>query len=282
MDVLGAVQIRGRIAAAFGETADEWWQRSAGAAPYLVPAFSGAEPIVTDQPATGQNPPAAPAFAPVGSRFYAVIVSVMAVVVVLSNIGASKGVELGPLVTDGGFFLFPLAYILGDVISEVYGWRASRRAVLATFAMAAFAAACFWVMIVLPPASFYDGQSALERTLGPVWLVVLASLAGFLVGQLSNALVMVSLKRRHGEKKLWVRLLGSTGVGEFLDTLIFCSIAASVIGIDSAGSFWNYVVVGFVWKTLVEVVLSPVTVLVIGWVKRREPGYVAAVAQARG
>ncbi|RKW69899.1 queuosine precursor transporter [Galactobacter caseinivorans] len=222
------------------------------------------------------------AFAPIGSRFFAVTVAVMAVVVVLSNIGASKGVEIGPLVTDGGFFLFPLAYILGDVISEVYGWKASRRAVLATFVMAAFAAGTFWVMIQLPSASFYDGQAALERTLGPVWLVVVASLAGFLVGQLSNSLVMVTLKKRHGEKKLLLRLLGSTGLGEFLDTLIFCSIAASVIGVDSWGAFVNYVVVGFVWKTLVEVVLSPLTVLVIGWVKRREPGYVKAVAAERG
>jgi uncharacterized integral membrane protein (TIGR00697 family) len=233
----------------------------------------------TPAPAVERRPAAA--FAPVGSRFYAVIVSVMAVVVVLSNIGASKGVEFGPIITDGGFFLFPLAYILGDVVSEVYGWKASRRAVLATFAMAAFAALSFWVMIVLPPASFYDGQEALERTLGPIWLVVVASLAGFLVGQLSNALVMVSLKKRHGERRLIVRLLGSTGVGEFLDTLIFCSIAASVIGIDSWGAFWNYVAVGFLFKTAVEVVLSPVTALVIGWVKRREPGYVAAVAQAK-
>lgn len=241
-----------------------------------------ATPTPVDPTPADPTRPASPAFAPIGSRFFAVTVAVMAVVVVLSNIGASKGVEIGPLVTDGGFFLFPLAYILGDVISEVYGWKASRRAVLATFVMAAFAAGTFWVMIQLPSASFYDGQAALERTLGPVWLVVVASLAGFLVGQLSNSLVMVTLKKRHGEKKLLLRLLGSTGLGEFLDTLIFCSIAASVIGVDSWGAFVNYVVVGFVWKTLVEVVLSPLTVLVIGWVKRREPGYVKAVAAERG
>lgn len=240
-----------------------------------------AEPAQQPKNTTSAPALSAPAFAPVGSRFYAVIVSVMAVVVVLSNIGAAKGVALGPFITDGGFFLFPLAYILGDVVSEVYGWKASRRAVFATFAMAIFAAVTFWIMIELPSAPFYDGQEALARTLGPVWLIVLASLAGFLVGQLSNALIMVALKRRHGEKKLIIRLLGSTGVGEFLDTLIFCSIAASVIGIDSPSAFLNYVAVGFVWKTLVEVALSPLTALVIGWVKRREPGYVAAVAHGK-
>jgi len=215
-------------------------------------------------------------FAPMGARFYAVIVAVMSVVVVLSNIGATKGVAFGWFIVDGGFILFPLAYILGDVISEVYGWRASRASVFITFALAAFAAGSFWVMIQLPSADFYDGQDAFVRTLGPVWRVVLASLCGFLVGQLTNALIMVSLKRRHGERKLLVRLWSSTGVGEFLDTFIFCSIAAGVIGVDSFGAFVNYVLVGFAWKTLVEIVISPLTAVVIGWVKRHEPGYVAA------
>lgn len=217
-------------------------------------------------------------FAPRGARFYSIIVAVTAVVVVLSNIGATKGVALGPLIVDGGFLLFPLAYILGDVVSEVYGWKASRASVIITFALAAFAAGSFWVMIKLPSADFYEGQDAFAATLGPVWRVVLASLAGFLVGQLSNALIMVWLKRRHGERRLLVRLWGSTGVGEFLDTLIFCSIAAGVIGVDSVGAFVNYVVVGFVWKTLVEIIISPLTALVIAWVKRHEPGYFSAPA----
>lgn len=221
-----------------------------------------------------------PVFAPVGSRFYPMIVALMSVVVVLSNIGATKGVAFGPILTDGGFFLFPLAYILGDVISEVYGWKASRNSVVATFVLAAFAAGSFWVLIELPPADFYEGQDALAATLGPVWQIVAASLAGFLVGQLSNSLVMVRLKRSHGERKLLVRLWGSTGVGEFLDTLIFCSIAAPVIGVDSVGGFVNYVLVGFVYKVAVEVILSPLTAVVIGWFKRREPGYVAAAKAA--
>lgn len=220
-------------------------------------------------------------FAAAGSPYFSTVLALMGAVVILSNIGASKGVAFGPVITDGGFFLFPLAYILGDVISEVYGFKAARRSIFVTFALAIFAVLAFWVMIGLPPADFYDGQEALERTLGPVWQIVLASILGFLVGQMANAWVLVKLKERFGERGLMGRLIGSSGVGEFLDTLIFCSIAASVIGVSTGGEFLNYVLVGFVYKTGVEIIFVPLTSLVIRWFKRREPGYVQhAAAQA--
>lgn len=219
-------------------------------------------------------------FAATGSPYFSTVLALMGAVVILSNIGASKGVALGPIITDGGFFLFPLAYILGDVISEVYGFRAARRSILVTFALAVFAVLAFWVMIALPAASFYDGQQALERTLGPIWQIVLASILGFLVGQLSNAWVLVKLKERFGERGLIGRLIGSSGVGEFLDTLIFCSIAATVIGISTVEDFVNYLVAGFVYKTAVEIIFVPVTWLVIRWFKRREPGYAVQVERS--
>ncbi|NUL45636.1 queuosine precursor transporter [Cellulosimicrobium funkei] len=214
-------------------------------------------------------------FAPTGTGLYAIFTAVMAVVLILSNLGASKGVTFGPIVTDGGFFLFPLAYIVGDVVSEVYGFKASRRAIVTTFALSVFAAACYWVIIALPGAEWYDGQDALVRTLAPVPLIVLASLLGFLVGQLANSWLMVRMKRRSGERLLFGRLAVSTLVGEFLDTLVFCSIAAGVIGISDLPTFLNYVVVGFLFKSVVEIVLSPVTIWVIGRVKRAEPAYAA-------
>lgn len=197
----------------------------------------------------------------------------MAVTLILSNIGASKGVVFGPIVTDGGFFLFPLAYIVGDVISEVYGMKASRRAIITSFVLSAFTVFCFWVIINLPAAEWYEGQEALAATLGAVPLIVVGSLLGFLAGQLANAAVMVSLKKRQGERGLFLRIVGSTGVGEFIDTLIFCTIAAQVIGIGDLPTFINYVVVGFFYKTAVEVLFSPVTMWIIGLVKKAEPSY---------
>jgi uncharacterized integral membrane protein (TIGR00697 family) len=221
-------------------------------------------------------PKAAPKFASIGSPYFGIMLAVMAVVLILSNIGASKGVLIGPVVADGGFFLFPLAYILGDVISEVYGFKVARRAIVTTFALSVFASLCYWVIIALPGFGDEFGlakQAALENALGPVPLIVLASLLGFLAGQTINSWVLVRMKRRFGEPRLWARLMGSSGVGEFADTLIFCSIAASVIGITGFGMFANYVLVGFVYKTLVEFIFVPVTTAVIGWVKRREPSY---------
>jgi queuosine precursor transporter len=215
-------------------------------------------------------------FASIGSPYFGLMLALMAVVLILSNIGASKGVLIGPVVADGGFFLFPLAYILGDVISEVYGFKVARRAIVTTFALSVFASLCYWVIIALPGFDDEYGlakQAALENALGPVPLIVLASLLGFLAGQTINSWVLVRMKRRFGEPRLWARLMGSSGVGEFADTLIFCSIAASVIGITDFGMFANYVLVGFVYKTLVEFIFVPVTTAVIGWVKRREPTY---------
>ncbi|WP_458113189.1 queuosine precursor transporter [Arthrobacter sp. R1-13] len=219
-----------------------------------------------------------PKFASIGSPYFGILLAFMAVVLILSNIGASKGVAIGPIITDGGFFLFPLAYILGDVISEVYGFKVARKAIITTFALSVFASLCYWIIIALPGFDDEFGttkQSALEGALGPVPQIVLASLLAFLAGQTINSWILVKMKARSGEKSLWARIMSSSVAGEFVDTLIFCSIAASVIGINDFAGFVNYVVVGFLYKTLVEFLFVPVTSLVIGYIKKREPSYAA-------
>ena len=233
-------------------------------------------------PGAAVQAPQAPSYASRGSSHYDLILTLMCVVIIISNIGATKGVVLGPIfgdfsiVTDGGFFLFPLAYILGDVISEVYGFKAARRAIYMGFAMAAFAALAFAAIIVLPGFDDDFGlqkQAALETALGPVWQIVVASLLGFLAGQLLNSLVLTRMKARFKERALAGRLMASTGAGEFADTLIFCAIAAPVIGISDAGQFVNYVIFGFVYKTAVEFLFVPLTSAVIKAIKKREPTY---------
>ena len=210
-------------------------------------------------------------FAMTGSSLYPVIVGVFVGVLLISNVGATKLIAFGPLITDGGAFLFPLAYILGDLLSEVYGFRAARKAILVGFAMSVVAALTFWLVQISPPADGYENQEAFEAVLGFVPRIVLASIAGYLVGQLLNAYVLVRIKQRTKERHLWLRLIGSTAVGEFADTLVFCTIA--FYGIITGAEFWTYVLVGYLYKTLLEVVLLPVTYPVIGWVKRREPTY---------
>lgn len=211
-------------------------------------------------------------FIPIQKSYYPMFVTAFVAIFLISNITATKGVELGPLITDGAFFLFPIAYLVGDVLAECYGFKASRRAIWTGFGIMILAVAAFYTAIWLPEASFYEGQDAFSAVLGLVPQIVLASLAGYLVGQLLNSWILVAIKRRTGEKSLWARLIGSTVVGQFVDTLLFCVIAAPVIGISTLDGLVNYVLVGFLWKTVIEIVLLPVTYAVIGLVKRNE-GY---------
>ena len=214
--------------------------------------------------------PSGSSYIPVQKSAYPVLLALFTTIFILSNIVSTKGVQVGPLVTDGAFFLFPAAYVIGDVISECYGFRAARRAVWTGFLAMIIAVSTFYVAILLPAASFYEGQAAFAATLGLVPRIVVASLSGYVAGQLLNAWLLTLMKDRLGERGLWKRLLGSTVVGEFGDTLIFCLIAAPVIGISTVGDTANYVVVGFVWKTLVEVAVMPITYLVIRRIKAHE------------
>ena len=211
-----------------------------------------------------------PAFART-SGHYATVVAVFCGLLIISNVAATKLIAVGPFIADGGALLFPLVYVIGDVCSEVYGWRATRRAIWIAFALSALAAITFLLVQVIPPADDWAHQDAFEAVLGFVPRIVLASLAGFLCGQLLNAWVLVRIKARTDEPRLWLRLLGSTGAGELVDTTVFCTIA--FFGVLTGWAFVNYVVTGFVYKCAVEILVMPVTYRVIAMLKRHEPTY---------
>ncbi|WP_067531869.1 queuosine precursor transporter [Nocardia crassostreae] len=251
-------------------------------------ALSPADTAGTGRPATEHA-----AFAKAAGGYYTPVVALFTAVLIISNICATKGVqfftdrslklgpvEVLPLTLDGAFFLFPLAYIIGDVLSEVYGFKAARRAIYMGFAILLLILGCFWIAIELPAASFYPNQDSFAAVLGTTWQLVLAGLCGYFVGEMLNSATLVAIKERTKEKHLWARLIGSTVVGELGDTLIFCAIAASAIGISTWGSFVNYVVVGFAWKTLAEVLVLPVTYRVIAFLKKHEPSYAPRVEPA--
>jgi uncharacterized integral membrane protein (TIGR00697 family) len=225
---------------------------------------------VTSEPATADD---RPRFAQVGSAYYPVLVAVFTALVIISNVTATKGVAFGPIITDGGFIVFPLTYVIGDVLSEVYGFRAARRAILLGFAMNVLAALAFWVTIYLPAADFYTNEEHFENVVHAYTQLIVAGLAGFIVGQTINAWVVVKIKERTREKHLWARLVGSTFAGQLGDTLVFCSIAAGAIGISTVEDFVVYTALGWVYKTAVEVVMLPITYRVIALIKRREPTY---------
>ena len=216
-----------------------------------------------------------PGFASVGSVYYPVLVAVFTALVIISNVTATKGVAFGPIITDGGFFIFPLTYIIGDVLAEVYGFRAARRAIALGFLMNGLAAFAFWVTVYLPAADFYPNQEHFANVVGAYTQLIIAGLAGFIVGQTINAWTVVKIKERTKEKHLWARLVGSTFAGQLGDTVVFCSIAAHAIGIRSFGDFATYTALGWLYKTAVEVVMPPITYRVIASAKRHEPTYTA-------
>lgn len=223
-----------------------------------------------------------PRFAERPRGVYDVVVALFCCLLLISNVAAVKLIQFGPevdlfgfpvlpIITDGGALLFPLTYVLGDVLAEVYGWRGARRAIAIGFATSVVASLTFLVVGAAPPAADWPNQEAFVAVLGFVPRIVVASLLGYAVGQLLNAWVLVRLKRRTKEGSLWARLLGSTLVGEAADTTIFCVVAFA--GIITGGTLLNYVIVGYVYKVAIEALFLPVTYQVIRMVKRREPSY---------
>lgn len=223
---------------------------------------------------TNMQKTSSPSFASNTPSYYPLISAVFVSLLVISNIGAVKLIAVGPLILDGGAFLFPLVYVAGDILSEVYGFKAARKAIFIGFTMSILAALTFWLVQLSPPGGGWDNQSAYEVILGFVPRIVFASVCGFLVGQLLNSYVLVKIKARTNEGSLWLRLIGSTLVGELADTVVFCTIA--FYGIITGGDFLNYVIVGYLYKTLLEVILLPVTYRLIRHIKANEPTYSVA------
>lgn len=221
--------------------------------------------------------PAGARAATLGTR-YAIVLATFVGLLLISNIVAVKLIAFGPFIVDGGVFLFPLVYIVGDVLAEVYGFRASRRAIFTAFILSALASATIFLTQISPPAEGWENQEAFESVLGFVPRIVLASLAGFVAGQLINAWVLVRLRDRTSGRFLRTRLIGSTMVGQLADTVVFCTIA--FFGVIEGWDFLGYTALGYAIKVLAEVVLLPVTTRVIAVVqsaeRQEEPSAVAS------
>ena len=210
-----------------------------------------------------------------------VISSFFVVILVVSNIASSaKIVDLGfslfavPLVFDGGTLLFPFAYVLGDVLTEVYGFRTARKVIWTGFAALALSAGVFFVLGKLPPESYWEteaGSSAYNAILGGISSggIVLASLCAYLAGELSNAAILSKLKVKMKGKMLWVRTIGSTLVGEFLDTLIFLLIATA-FGVFGREIFLGLLITNYILKCGIEAAVTPFTYWACAFLKRKE------------
>jgi uncharacterized integral membrane protein (TIGR00697 family) len=201
------------------------------------------------------------------SQRFVVVAAFFVTVLVVSNIIAVKLVEVSGRVFPAGLVIFPLSYVLGDVLTEVYGIRAARRVIWLGFACNLLALGAIQAAIHLPAADLWtENQSAYEDILGTTWRLFVASLAAYLVGELANAYVLAYLKGATHGRFLWVRTIGSTIVGEGLDSLIFITIAFAGTGASLANPIVTTWLIKVGWETLV----TPLTYALVGYLKRTE------------
>ncbi len=201
-------------------------------------------------------------------RYLDLIMAVFVTVLIVSNIASTKILVLGPFTFDGGTILFPLAYIFGDVLTEVYGYRASRRVIWTGFICLVLAAATFALVDVLPPASDWTLQDAYHAILGQTPRIVLGSLAAYWAGEFVNSYILAKLKVMTEGRWLWVRTIGSTLFGEGVDTIVFLLVA--FWGVFPNELLWAIFTSNYVFKVGVETVFTPITYQVVGFLKRAE------------
>jgi uncharacterized integral membrane protein (TIGR00697 family) len=206
-------------------------------------------------------------------RYYDFIMAAFVTVMLCSNfISARKqvGLDVGGhlFVFGAGVLFFPISYLFGDVLTEVYGYARSRKVVWAGFAALGFAAFMSWVVVSLPPAPGWKDQELFQTIFGSSWRIVLASMMGFFTGEFVNSFVLAKLKIITRGRFLWVRTIGSTLLGEMADSLIFYPVA--FLGIWSTDRVILVLFSNYTLKVLWEVVATPLTYAVVGYLKRAE------------
>jgi len=212
------------------------------------------------------TPPAGQAAAP--GRAYDLVLAAFVAVLLISNVASTKILLLGPFTFDGGTILFPASYIFGDILTEVYGYRRSRRVIWAGFAATGLMAGVLAIVGALPAAPGWPHQEAFGAILGQAPRIVLASLLAYFAGEFSNSWVLSRMKVRTQGRWLFARTIGSTLVGEGLDTVIFVAVAFA--GTLPGPLLWSIVVSNYVFKVGFEVAATPLTYLAVRRLKAAE------------
>lgn len=202
-------------------------------------------------------------------RYYDLVMATFVTVLLCSNlIGPGKPAELFGVQFGAGILFFPISYLFGDFLTEVYGYARARKVVWTGFAALAFATAMSLVVVNLPPAAGWMGQAALESVFGSTWRIVAASLLAFWAGEFSNSYVLAKMKLLTNGRYLWTRTLGSTGVGALVDSMIFYPVA--FLGVWETKTVITVLFVNYGLKLLWEVLATPFTYAFVNWLKRAE------------
>ena len=207
---------------------------------------------------------------PVRYRYFDLIVGVFVTALIASNLVATKRAMVGGYVIGCGILVFPISYIFGDVLTEVYGYARSRRVIWIGFACAALTAGLFAISDWMPPDPSWHGQEAFHAVLGQLPRVVAASLTAYVVGEFANSFVLAKMKVLTGGKHLWMRTIGSTLVGQLVDSAVFYPLAF----LGSEG--WTLAIIvrvgwnNYLLKVALETLFTPLTYVVVNFLKREE------------
>src|SRR6266446_677471 len=202
-------------------------------------------------------------------KYYDLVMALFVTILLCSNvIGAAKVCTVWGFTFGAGVLFFPISYIFNDVLTEVYGYARARKVVWAGFGAIIFASFMSWVIVSLPPAAGWNDQRAYEAVFGQTPRIVFASLTAFFVGEFANSYVLAKMKILTSGKHLWSRMIGSTIVGEGVDSLVFYPLA--FLGVWEQKLVVTVMISNYIIKVLWEAVVTPVTYQVVGFLKRAE------------
>ena len=202
------------------------------------------------------------------SQLFVVVAVIFVTCLITANIIAVKLISVATLVLPAAIVIFPISYIFGDILTEVYGYRQARRVIWLGFFCNLIAVGAIWIGQILPSADFWEAQEAYERILGYTPRLLVASFTAYLVGEFANSFVLAKMKIRTKGRWLWMRTIGSTFIGQGLDALIFITIA--FVGTISAVELTRLVITHWLVKTAYEALATPFTYAVVAFLKRKE------------
>ena len=205
---------------------------------------------------------------PKHSHWFVVLVALFITCLITANIIAVKLISIFGLVVPAAIIIFPISYILGDVLTEVYGYRQARRVIWLGFFCNLILVVAIWLGQLLPAASFWDGQTAYERILGYAPRILAASFLAYLLGEFSNSFVLAKMKIATNGRWLWTRTIGSTLVGQGLDSLVFITLA--FVGTIPPAALVSAILTQWLGKSVYEAAVTPLTYKVVNFLKRYE------------
>lgn len=202
------------------------------------------------------------------SIWFVLVVALFVTVLLISNIIASKIATIGSFAMPAGIVIFPISYIVADVLTEVYGYRHARRVIWLGFLCNLILVVAIVLAIWLPPAPFWDKQEAYATILGAAPRLLVASLSAYLFGEFTNSFVLAKMKILTRGRWLWTRTIGSTFVGQFVDTAVFSTIA--FMGVMPTSALVAMILTEWLFKTVYEALATPITYAVVGFLKHVE------------